>query len=103
MLLRLGMRIGSNQMLLNFGRTRSLDVSKHEIGDSRTPSSGRIVATHRRTRFGHLSFSVLRLIDTRRDSPNSHYVNPSTRGSPRMPKDAELAALLYLLYRSRLK
>ena len=40
-------RIASNQMLLNFGRTRSPGRSSHEIGDIWTPSSERLTATHR--------------------------------------------------------
>ena len=37
--------------------------------------------------------SALHLIDTRRGSPNCHYVNPSTRGSPRMPKERRARSL----------
>ena len=84
-------RIASNQMLLNFGRTRSLGGSKHEIGDSRTPSSESSLQ-----RIGGVDLSVrrsgvLHLIDTRVASLNYHYVNPPTRGFSRMPKEPRLA------------
>ena len=69
-------RIASNQMLLNFGRTRSLGGSKHEIGDSRTPSSKSSLQ-----RIGGVDLSVrrsgvLHFIDTRRASLKVHYVIP---------------------------
>ena len=63
------------QMLLNFGRTRFPGGSSHEIRDSWTPSSERLAATHRRTRFRHPFSGVLRLIDTRCASHKDHYVN----------------------------
>ena len=37
--------------------------------------------------------AVLRFIDTRGGSHNCHYVNPSTRGSPRMPKERRARSL----------
>ena len=62
-------------MLLNFGRTRSLGGSKHEIEDSRTPSSESSLQRIGEPDLGiHLS-GVLRLIDTRGDSSKGHYVN----------------------------
>ena len=42
-------RIASNQMLLNFGRTRSPGRSGHEIRSSWSASSAKPAATHRRT------------------------------------------------------
>ena len=44
------------------------------------PSSERLAATHRRTRFRHPSSGVLRLNETRCGSPKVHYVNHSVRG-----------------------
>ena len=86
-------RIASNQMLLNFGRTRSLGGSSHGIRHTWPAPVGRSTATHRRTRFGHPSSGVLRLIDTRVGSCKGDYVNPSTRGSPRMPKERRARSL----------
>ena len=65
--------IASNQMLSNFGLTKSLGGSSHEIGVTRQ---------RRRKdppqRIGgadlYVRHTVLRLIDTRRGSPNSRYV-----------------------------
>ena len=88
-----GRRIASNQMLLIFGRTTPPGGSSHEIRDSRSAPLARPAATHRRTRCGHSSAGVLRLTDTLSDSPNIHYVNPSTRGSPRMPKERRARSL----------
>ena len=48
--------IASNQMLLNFGRTRSPGGSSREMGDNSPAPLGRSAATHRRTRFGYPSF-----------------------------------------------
>ena len=67
-------RIAPNKMLLNFCRTRSLGGSKHEIGDSWTPSSASSLQ-----RIGGVDVSVrrsgvLRLIDILSGSPNSRYV-----------------------------
>ena len=44
------------------------------------PSSERLAATHRRTRFRHPSSGVLHLIDTRCGSHKGHYVNWFVRG-----------------------
>ena len=68
------MRIASNQMLLNFDCTRSPGRSSHEIGDSWTPSSERLAATHRWTWFVRTPDGALRLIDTLVGSPNNRYV-----------------------------
>ena len=67
-------RITSNQMLLNFGRTRSPGRSSREIGDSWTLSSEGPAAMHRWTWFGRTPSGALRLIDTLVGSPNSRYV-----------------------------
>ena len=72
-------RIASSQMLLGLGHTRSLGESKHEIGDSWTPSSASSLQ-----RIGGVDVSVrrsgvLRLIDTLSDSPKGHYVKRSFR------------------------
>ena len=48
-------RIASNQMLPNFGRTRSLGRFSHEMRDGWPASSARPAATHRRTCFGRSS------------------------------------------------
>ena len=45
-------RIASNQMLLNSGRTRSPDGSSHEIGNRPAPLA-RSAVTHRRARMAH--------------------------------------------------
>ena len=73
------LRIASNQMLLNFGLTKSPGGSSHEIGDNWPAPSERSAATYRRTRFGHISFWRPPLIETRLASPNCHYVNHSVR------------------------
>ena len=86
-------------MILNFSRTRSPGGSSHEIGDSWTPSSERLAATHRRTRLGHPSFTVPRLIDTRVGSLKGHYVNlgsiPARAGEPSGASCSWAAARVY--------
>ena len=74
-------RIASNQMLLNFGRTRSLGRFSHEI--ARWLAS--VVGKTRRNASANLFWAfvmsgILHLIDTRRGSPNCHYVNRFVRG-----------------------
>ncbi len=86
-------RITSNQMLLNFGRTRSPGRSSREIGDSWTPSSEGPAATHRWTWFGRTPSGALRLIDTLVGSPNSRYENLPTPGFFKMPGERRARSL----------
>ena len=73
-------RIASNQMLLNFGRTRSLGGSSHYIRDTWAPLLERLAATRRRTCFGRSSCRPSVLLIPAVVRPNSHYVNQFVRG-----------------------
>ena len=69
----------SNQMLLNFGRTKSPGRSSHEIREWLASVVGK---THRNASanlFWAFVMSALRLIDTCSGSPKGHYVKRSFR------------------------
>ena len=74
------MHPASDRMRPNIGLTRSTGESSHEIGDIWPAPLGRFAATNLRTRLGHPSSGVLRLIDTHCDSHSSRYVKSFVTG-----------------------
>ena len=80
------MSIASNQMLLNFGRTKSPGGSSREMGELATVV-GRTRCNTSADPICAFLMPAIRLIDTRLASPRGHYVNQFV---PRIPTPARL-------------